>query len=96
MINRASAISRLNKIIDKLDSQDADINNQEILIFIKDVGDTDYYFIDDKGNKIPTSDAIVEHSIRDSKGKLIQPHIVNIEVVDNSNLESVLYNNRYR
>ena len=94
MIQRKDAINRLNKIIDTLDKKDADTQNNELLVLIKDVGDTDYYFIDDKGNKIPISDAIAEHSIKDSKGNAIKPHIINIEVVDNSYLEQFMYQNK--
>lgn len=94
MIQRKDAINRLNKIIDTLDKKDADTQNNELLVLIKDVGDTDYYFIDDKGNKIPTSDEIAEHSIKDSKGNVIKPHIINIEVVDNSYLEQFMYQNK--
>lgn len=92
MASNISTISRLNKIINKLDNQDANIKNNEILFFTKDVGDTDYYFIDKNNNKIPRDIVIKEHSIKNSRGNLITPHIVNIQVVDNSNLESVLYN----
>ena len=91
MINRGTTKNRLFKLIDKLDSRDKDITNDDVLIVIKEVGDNDYYFIDKEGNKIPTTQAIADHSILNSKGKAIPPYIVKIEVVDNSDLESVLY-----
>lgn len=91
MINRGTTKNRLLKVLDILDKKDKSTLNSEVLIFIKDVDDVDYYFIDKEGNKIPTTQAIAEHSIKDSKGRLIKPHIVNIEVVDNSDLEKVLY-----
>lgn len=91
MLDKGSIKSRLYKIINKVDTKDKDTINNNILIFIKDTEDTEYYFIDDKGNKIPTTQAIINKSIKDSKGKIIKPKSIKIDVVDNSYLESVLY-----
>lgn len=88
MLSNKSILSRLNNldlIINK------DTNDKNVLIVIKDVGDNDYFLIDKEGNKIPTSQAIVENSIINSKGKTIPPYLVKVEIVDNSDLESVLY-----
>lgn len=90
MLNKGTTKGRLLKISDILDARDKKTNN-EVLVFIKDIKDNEFYFIDDEGNKIPRDKAIIEHSIRDSKGKLIKPTSINIEIVDNSSLEGVMY-----
>ena len=90
MIIRGNTKSRFFKVLDKLDAKDNDIN-KEVLIVIKGTEDNDYYFIDDKGNKIPTTQAIADRSIFDSRGRLRQPHLLKVEVVDNEHLESAMY-----
>ena len=91
MLDKGSIKSRLFRVMDKVDTKDKDTINDNILIFIKDTEDTEYYFIDKNGNKIPTTKAIAEKSITDSKGRLIKPNSIKIDVVDNSYLESVMY-----
>lgn len=91
MLDKGNIKSRLYKVISKVDTQDKDTINNNILIFIKDTEDTEYYFIDKKGNKIPTTQAIADKSIRDSRGRLIKPNSIKIDVVDNSYLEGVMY-----
>ena len=88
MFSNKSILSRLNNL-DLLINKDN--KDKDVLIVIKDVGDNDYFLIDKEGNKIPTSQAIVEHSIINNKGKTIPPYLVKVEIVDNSYLESVLY-----
>lgn len=87
MLSNKSILSRLNNL-DLLLNKD---ENRDVMIVIKDVGDNDYYYIDKEGNKIPTSQVIVENSIINSRGKTIPPYLVKVEIVDNSDLESVLY-----
>ena len=91
MLTNKTPKTRLLNVLNVIDKQDKSITNDEVLIVIKDVGDNDYYFIDKEGNKIPTTQAIAEHSMYDSKGKMIKPHIVSVSVVDNSDLEGIMY-----
>lgn len=91
MLDKGNIKSRLYRVMDKVDTKDKDTINNNILIFIKDTNDTEYYFIDDKGNKTPTTQAIINKSIKDSKGKIIKPKSIKIDVVDNSYLEGVMY-----
>ena len=91
MLDKGNIKSRLYRVIDKVDTKDKDTINNNILIFIKDIEDIEYFFIDDKGNKIPTTQAIINKSIKDSKGKIIKPKSIKIDVVDNSYLEGVMY-----
>ena len=81
VINRGNTKSRLLKVLDILDKKDKSIINDDVLIVIKEVGDNDYYYIDKQGNKTPITQAVAEHSLLDSKGKLIEPLIIKVSVV---------------
>lgn len=74
-----------------MDSKDNTLFNNDILLLIKDDADDDYYYTDYEGNKIPSTDAIKKYSITNSKGKVLKPSIIKIDVVDNSYLEKILY-----
>ena len=84
--------SKLNKIINKIDSISASNDKYNVFISIKGVDDTDYYFMDKEGNKISISDTQAINSLKDSKGNIIKPRFIKIQVVDNTDLESCFYN----
>ena len=90
VLNMLNIRAKLNKLLTRVDTLTADAVNKDILIVIKDTDDVDFYYIDDEGKKIPISEVIAYKSFY-SRGKLITPNIVKIEVVDNSYLESCLY-----
>ena len=79
--------SKINKIIELLDSKDNKLFNNNVVFLVKDIGYTDY--VDNEGNSI--SDAIKKNSIINSKGKTLPPSIVLIDVIDNSYLEKFMY-----
>lgn len=87
MFKKYSINNKLSKIIDILDSKDNKLFNNNVVFLVKDIGYTDY--IDNEGNSV--SDAIKKNSIINSKGKILPPSIVLIDVIDNSYLEKCLY-----
>lgn len=87
MFKKYNINNKLSKIIDILDSKDNKLFNNNVVFLVKDIGYTDY--VDNEGNSV--SDAIKKYSIINSKGKILKPSIVLIDVIDNSYLESILY-----
>lgn len=92
MYGKSSIINRLKKIEDKMQlSDDKDLST---LMVINIDRDNDYYFIDDEGNKQQISEDIYNQVVK-RQIKRFKGHIpIAVKIVDNEDLEQVLWDSK--
>lgn len=89
MYKKGNVFNRLKKLEDSIDLSDA--QNISTIMIINDVGDNQYYYYDKEGKAIQITQQEYDSIIFGKNGRYKGKIPIEVKIVDNTHLESVLY-----